>query len=78
MEAVASYKLIQQFRICSEFLGLANKGTWVPMAANILALWVWRELDDDVNPLFLVALIQLELSGGSIGGGSELQTNPAV
>ena len=33
---------------------------------------------DDVDPLFLVALIQLELSGGRIGGGSELQTDPAV
>ena len=36
-----------------------------------------KEIDDG-DPLFLVALIQLELSGGRIGGGSELQTDPAV
>ena len=35
-------------------------------------------LDDDVDPLFLVPLIQLQLSGGHIGGGSELQNDPTV
>ena len=48
-------------------------GTGVPMANNILALWVWRKQEDDVDPLFLVTLIQLELLVDSIQGGGELQ-----
>ena len=35
-------------------------------------------LDDDVDPLFLVALIQLELSGVRIGGGGKALSKSKV
>ena len=67
----------------NSILGMASKyGAYISISKQPAFVWcifiIHPRLHDDVDPLFLVALIQLELSGGRIGGGSELQTDSAV
>ena len=61
----------------NSILGMASKyGAYISISKQPAFVWcifiIHPRLHDDVDPLFLVALIQLELSGGRIGGGPKI------